>query len=323
MTENQPPGSLLTRAVAGKDRRAVFARYGDRPSYSFRERALRYTLRSLAYLTILITTLIIVILLVDSVRFFQMASLLEFFTGTRWEPFGSPKHLGILPLLSGSLMVSLGSLLVCVPFGFGSAIFLTMYASRRTQAVVSPIVEILGGIPTVVYGYFAITAVSPWLANFFPQIDIFNALSASIVVGISILPTVSSLSSDAIRAVPKSIQSAGYAIGMSKFHVVVKVTLPAAISGIVASFILAFARAIGETMAVSLAAGSTPNMNWNYLSSIQTMTAFIVQISMVDTPAGSLEYYTIYAVGLTLFAITFAFNFAAYRFVKRFREVYR
>ena len=314
--------NLLTRAVTSGDRRSVFSRFGDRPSYSLKERSIRYFLRSLAYLTMAVTIAIIFVLLFDAIVFFQKASMLEFFTGTKWEPFGEPKKLGLLPLLSGTLMIAFGSAIVALPLGFGTAVFLTQYASPRFQAIVSPIVEILGGIPTVVYGYFALTGVTPFLQIFFPKIAVFNAMSASIVVGIGILPMVSSLSTEALKAVPKSIRNAGYALGLRKFHVVTKIIVPGATSGIVASFMLAFARAIGETMAVTLAAGASPNMDWDYLSSIQTMTAFIVQVSLGDTPAGSIEYYTIYAIGLSLFLLTFLFNFLAARFVRRFREVY-
>ncbi len=315
-------GNLLTRAVTGGDRKKVFRRYGERPSYSFQERGIRYFLRSLAYLTVGVTISIILVLSLDAVKFFEKVSIIEFLTETRWEPFGMPKHLGILPLLSGTLMIAVGSSFIALPLGFGTAVFLTQYATRSFRAFVTPMIEILGGIPTVVYGYFALNGVTPVLRYFFPTIEVFNAMSASIVVGIGILPMVSSLSVEALQAVPVSIRNAGYALGMRKFHVITRVIVPGALSGIVASFILAFARAVGETMAVTLAAGATPRLGWNYLSSIQTMTAFIVQISLGDTPAGSIEYYTIYAIGLTLFIITFLFNFLAARFVRRFREVY-
>ncbi len=321
--EKSKTDNLLTRAVSSGDRRSVFARFGDRPSYSFKERFIRYSLRTLAYLTMAVTGAIIFVLVYDALNFFTQANILEFFIGTRWEPFGEPKKLGILPLLSGTLMIAFGSAFVALPLGFGTAVFLTQYAPPRVRAIVGPTVEILGGIPTVVYGYFALTAVTPFLKNFFPGIEVFNAMSASIVVGIGILPMVSSLSADALRAVPSSIKHAGYALGMRKIHVVTRVIVPAATSGIVASFMLAIARAIGETMAVTLAAGATPSVDWNYLESIQTMTAFIVQISLGDTPAGTIEYYTIYAIGLSLFVLTFAFNFAAARFVRKFREVYK
>ena len=305
-----------------KPRKELFTTYGRRPSYSLRERVIRYSLRTMAYLTIVVTLAIVVVLLVDSVRFFQMYPAWDFLTGLRWEPFGQPKLLGLWPLVTGTFMIAIGSCAIAVPLGVGTAIFLSQYASVRVRETIGPIVEILGGIPTVVYGYFALLTITPALRTIFPQMDIFNALSASIVVGIAILPMVSSLSLESMRLVPPAIRNAGYALGMRKFHVVVKITIPAAASGIVASVILAFARAIGETMAVALAAGSTPNMEFNYLKGIQTVTAYIVQVSLGDTPAGSIEYYTIYALGLTMFLIAFAFNFLASRIVARYREVY-
>jgi phosphate transport system permease protein len=313
---------ILTRAIR-EDRKTVFSRFGERPSYSKSEIIIRNFFRLNAYLTMAVTLGIIAVLLVDGVEFFRRVSAWEFFTGTVWSPFGQPKHLGVLPLISGTMMIAIGSSLVAIPLGMGTAIFLTLYAPRSFREIVTPIVEILGGIPTVVYGYFALDVVTPALQKIWPEMGLFNALSASIVVGISTLPMVSSLSAEAIRVVPSSIRNAGYALGMTKFHVVTRIVVPAALSGIVASFILAFSRAVGETMAVTLAAGSSPNMNWNYLESIQTMTAFIVQISLGDTPAGSIEYYTIYAIGLTLFVMTFAFNILALQIVRRFREVYK
>ena len=326
MTDQSTPESHAGGAsslLAAGGRKAVFARYGQRPSYGIGERSMRYMLRSLAYLTVGITFAILIILFVDAMQFFRQVSVIDFITGTHWEPFGAPKKLGVLRLLLGTLMVAIGSSVVAIPLGLGTAVYLTQYASPQIRNTVTPVVEVLGGIPTVVYGYFALTTVTPFLRNIFPTIEVFNALAASIVVGIAILPMISSLSVDALSAVPVSIRNAGYALGMRKFHVVTKIIIPAATSGIIASFILAFARAIGETMAVVLAAGSTPNMELDYLQGIQTMTAFIVQISLGDTPAGTIEYYTIYAIGLSLFLITFAFNILATRIVLRFREVYQ
>jgi phosphate transport system permease protein len=321
-TDSEKADNILTRAVTSGDRRSVFSRFGDRPSYSLTERFIRYTLRSLAYMTIGITALIISVLVVDAMHFFEKYSFISFITETEWQAFGEPKKLGIWPLLSGTLMIATGSVAFAIPLGLGTAVFLTQYATPRIQSIVSPIVEILGGIPTVVYGYFAVTSVTPFFQKLFPSIEVFNALSASVVVGIAILPLVSSLSTEALLAVPASVRNAGYALGMRKIHVVTRVIIPGAVSGIIASVMLAFARAAGETMAVTLAAGSTPTMSWNYLKGIETMTAFIVQISLGDTPSGSVEYYTIYALGLVLFLITFLFNFLAVRFVRKFREVY-
>jgi phosphate transport system permease protein len=315
--------NLLTEAVTSGDRRKVFGRYGDRPSFSRTEKGIRLLLSMTGHMTVAVTASIIFILFFDALFFFQSVNVWDFLTGTRWEPFGSPKIFGVLPLLSGTLMISFGSALVAMPIGFATAVYMTQYAGPRFLSIVNPCIEILGGIPTVVYGYFALTAVTPHLKNFFPGIEVFNALSASLVVGISIIPMVSSMTVDAMQAVPVSIKNAGYSVGLRKIHIVTKIIIPASVSGTVASFMLAFARAVGETMIVTLAAGSTPKMSWNYLEGVQTMTAYIVQVSLGDTPAGSIEYYTIYAIGLTLFMITFIFNYLARRFVRKYAEVYR
>lgn len=320
--ENGADKKVALTGVARQGRGQIFSRFGKRPSYSFQERGIRWFLRLLAYLTVGVTIAILITLLADAMTFFQEVSPGEFFLGTNWEPFGDPKSFGALPLIAGTLMVAFGASIVAIPLGIGIAVYLTQYSSRRIQGIVGPIVELLGGIPTVVYGYFALTTLTPLLKNIIPAIETFNALSASIVVGLMILPMIASLSAEALRLVPGAIRNAGYALGMRKFHVVVKIILPAAASGIISSFMLAFARAVGETMAVTLAAGATPNLNFNFLEGIQTITAFIVQISLGDAAAGTLEYYTIYALGLTLFLINFSINFVATRIVHRYREVY-
>ena len=229
---------------------------------------------------------------------------------------------GVLPLLSGTLLIVLGSSLVALPVGLATGIYLSEYASHRVREVIKPVLEILAGIPTVVYGYFALTFVTPILQSLFDQVRIFNAASASIVVGIMVLPMVASLCDDAFRAVPKSLRQGAYALGATRLEVTLGVTLPSATSGVVASFVLAISRAIGETMAVTLAAGATPKMTLNPAESIQTMTAYIVQVSLGDTPAGTVEYQTIFAVAALLFAITLTMNVIANRVLRRFREVY-
>lgn len=314
---------ILVEAVQG-DRKKVFSRYGQKPSKALGERSIRWVLRILGGTTVGITALIVYVLVSSAIGFFQEVSLWDFLTGTQWLPDGEDKKFGVLPLISGTMMVALGASVVAIPLGLGTAIYLTQYAPSWFREVASPIVEILGGIPTVVYGYFAVVTVTPFLKQIFGDaVEPFNALSASIVVGIMILPMVSSLSVDSLRVVPVSIKNAAYAIGMSRFHVVTKVIVPAAFSGVVASFILAFARAVGETMAVSLAAGSTPSSDWNYFEKVQTMTAYIVDVSFGDVSVGEIEYITRYALGLTLFVLTFSINFFATRIVRRFREVYQ
>lgn len=287
-----------------------------------KERAIGGVLFAGATLSVLTTVGIVVVLVVEAAGFFVEVSPWEFFTGTKWTPLFQPQHFGILPLLAGSVLVAVGAALIALPVGLASAIYLSEYAPDGVRRTVKPVLEILAGIPTVVYGYLALTLVTPLLRQVWPETNIFNAASASIVVGIMILPMVSSLSEDAMRAVPGALREAAYALGATKFEVVIRTVVPAALSGVLASFILAVSRAIGETMAVTIAAGATPNLTLNPLESIQTMTAYIVQVSLGETPVGSLEYKTIFAVGLTLFGITLLMNVASLHILRRFREVY-
>ncbi|UCC48889.1 MAG: phosphate ABC transporter permease subunit PstC, partial [Gemmatimonadota bacterium] len=233
-----------------------------------------------------------------------------------------PQHFGVLPLVGGSLMVAVGASLIALPVGLASAIYLAEYAPERVRKMLKPMLEILAGIPTVVYGYFALTFITPMMRGVVPSTGVFNAASAAIVVGIMIIPMVASLSEDALYAVPRHLREASYGLGATKFETITRVVVPAALSGIVASFILAISRAIGETMAVTLAAGATPKLTINPLESIQTMTAYIVQVSLGDTPFGTIEYKTIFAVGLLLFTITLAMNVLSRAVLRRFREVY-
>jgi phosphate transport system permease protein len=275
-----------------------------------------------AIVSIFTTTAILVVLLVEAVDFFQHVSIIEFFTGTKWTPLFVPQNFGILPLVWGTILVTIIALAVAIPFGLGSAIFLSEYAPEKLRKTIKPILEILAGIPTVVYGYFALTFVTPFLQNFFPELIVFNALSAGLVMGVMIIPMVSSLSEDAMLAVPKSFREGAYALGGRKFEVILKVVIPSALSGIISSFILAISRAIGETMIVSVAAGSTPNLTFNPLESIQTMTAYITQISLGDVSYGSLEYTTIFSVGLTLFLMVLVVNIIGHMIAKRYWKRY-
>lgn len=295
-----------------------------RASSRLSERAMGSMLFLCAALSILTTVGIVLSLLGETLAFFSEVSPIEFFSGTQWTPLFQPKHFGILPLINGTVMVALGASLVAVPIGLGSAIYLSEYAPERVRNLVKPALEVLAGIPTVVYGYFALQFITPdILQRLFPEASVFNAASASIVVGIMIIPMVSSLSEDALSAVPRDLREAAYGLGATKFEVATRVVLPAALSGVFASFILALSRAIGETMAVSLAAGSTPRLTLNFLESIQTMTAYIVQVSLGDTPAGTIEFRTIFAVGTTLFAITLGMNLLSDWVIRRYREAYR
>jgi phosphate transport system permease protein len=265
---------------------------------------------------------VLMMLLIEAVAFFQEVSIIEFFTGTQWTPLFRPQHFGVLPLLWGTIMVTIIALGVAVPLGLGSAILLCEYAPEHVRRVIKPVLEIMVGIPTVVYGYFALTFITPILKAIFPETNVFNALSAGLVMGIMITPMVSSLSEDAMLAVPHSLREAAYGLGARKHEVALRVVLPSAFSGIVASIILAMSRAIGETMIVSIAAGSTPKLTLNPLEGIQTMTAYITQISLGEAPFGSIEYRTIFAVGLTLFIVVFIVNLVGHWMARRYWRWY-
>lgn len=290
--------------------------------YRTKEELIRFVLFLCAFLSILTTLSIIAILAWEAYSFFREVSVFDFLSGTRWTPLLEPRSFGVLPLVAGTLQIVVGASLIAIPVGLASAIYLAEFASARVRRVLKPVLEILAGIPTVVYGYFALTFVTPLIAVIFPQTQIFNAASASIVVGIMVLPMTASLCDDALRAVPESLRQGAFALGATQFEVTLRVVLPAALSGVMASFVLAASRAIGETMAVTLAAGATPKMTLNPLESIQTMTAYIVQVSLGDTPVGTVEYQTIFAVATLLFAITLSMNIIAHRVLARFREVY-
>ena len=290
----------------------------------WKERGIHGWLLACALLSVATTAGIIYVLVSESVEFFRHVSLIGFLTGTQWRPLLEPQSFGVLPLVAGSALVAAGGLAVAIPVGLASAIYLSEYAPQRARSMAKPVLEILAGIPTVVYGYFALTVITPYVLRplFGQNVQVFNAASAAIVVGIMIVPTISSLCDDAFRAVPRSLREAAYALSATRLEVSTRVVLPAAMSGVVAAVLLGLARAIGETMAVALAAGMTPNLTLNPLQSIQTMTAFMVQVGSGDTPAGSIGYQTIFAVGMTLFTITLVINLVAQRVLARFREAY-
>ena len=290
--------------------------------YRTREELIRFVLFLCAFLSVLTTLSIIAILAWEAYSFFREVGVFDFLAGTRWTPLLEPRSFGVLPLVAGTLQIVVGASLIAIPVGLASAIYLAEFASTQVRRVLKPVLEILAGIPTVVYGYFALTFVTPLIAGIFPGTQIFNAASASIVVGIMVLPMTASLCDDALRAVPESLRQGAFALGATQFEVTLRVVLPAALSGVMASFVLAASRAIGETMAVTLAAGATPRMTLDPLQSIQTMTAYIVQVSLGDTPVGTVEYQTIFAVAALLFTITLGMNIIAQRVLARFREVY-
>ncbi len=271
-----------------------------------------------ALVSVFTTLGIILVLLFQTLEFFKEVPLLDFLTDTQWTPLFQDKHFGILPLLSGTLLTSLIALSVSVPLGLIIAIYLSEYAPPFLRKVLKPFLEVLAGIPTIVYGYFALITVTPLLQNIFPSLSGFNALSPGIVMGIMILPLVTSLSEDSLRVVPKGLREGGYALGASKLQVSLSIVFPSAFSGIVASVILAFSRAIGETMIVAIAAGQLPNLTANPLQPVSTMTSYIVQVSQGDTPYGTLAYNTIFAVAITLFIFTFLLNIISFRLRKRY-----
>ena len=286
------------------------------------ENIIKIILFLFASISIITTIGIIFILSRETINFLKEVPIGEFLTGTEWTAlFNNPKF-GVLPLVSGTVMIALYASVVAIPIGLGSAIYLSEYASKKTRRILKPTIEVLAGIPSIVYGYFALTFITPVVRGVFPDTSVFNALSASIAVGIMIIPMVSSLSEDAMRAVPDELRSGAYALGTTKFEVATKVVLPAALSSVISSFVLAISRAIGETMIVALAAGTSPKLTLNPLESIQTMTGFIVQVASGDVEHGGLIYRTIFAVGMLLFILTLIMNIISRYIIKKYREEY-
>jgi phosphate transport system permease protein len=270
-----------------------------------------------------LTTLgIVVSLLLPAIDFFREVSVWDFLTGTTWSPLFLDAQFGVLPLVNGTIMVSLISTLVGFPLGLGVAIYLSEYASHRLNGILKPVLEILAAIPTVVLGYFALTFVTPLLRDVGIQVEIFNVLAASLVLGIMLIPTIASLSEDAMAAVPRDLRDGGYALGADKLQVSTRIVVPAAISGIIAAFVLGFSRAVGETMIVLIAGGQLAQISADPRQPIEAMTAFIGATGNGDVPTGSIEYKTIFAVGLTLFVMTLALNLVSIRLVRKYREVY-
>jgi phosphate transport system permease protein len=301
-----------------KPRRDLGAR-----ALNIREIVIHGMLLACALVSVLTTTAIVIVLLEETLAFFQEISPLDFFGGTKWTPLFTPANYGVLPLLAGTLLISIVAAAFAVPLGLLTAIFLSEYAPSWLRSIIKPILEVLAGIPTVVLGFFALFFLAEVIVKpLFQTTGLFSALAAAIAIGIMVIPLVASLSEDAMQAVPRSLREGAFALGATKFEVSRRVVVPAALSGIMAAFILATSRAIGETMIVALAAGSTPNLTWNPLEPMQTMTAYIVAVSLGDTPQGSLEFRTIFAVAMTLFMMTFAMNLFSQYLLRKFREVY-
>lgn len=275
-----------------------------------------------ALITALTTIGIILVLTIEAISFFKKISLLDFLTETQWTPLYSENHFGILPLLAGTFLTTIIAISVALPIGMGIAIYLSEYAPKSFRKTIKPLLELLAAVPTVVYGFFALMVVTPFLQKIIPGLSGFNALSAGIVMGVMIIPFISSMSEDALHAVPKSLREAAYGMGSTRLQAVFKVTIPSASSGITASAILAISRAIGETMIVAIAAGQMPGLTFNPIKPVQTITAYIVQVSSGDVPFGSLEHSTIFATGISLFVLTFILNSISFWISKKYHLQY-
>jgi phosphate transport system permease protein len=307
--------------VAARDATLAFPLLGARRR-RLGEDAIKAILGLCALVSVATTVGIVVALVEPALEFFGEISVVDFLTGTEWAPLFEPAHFGVVPLIIGTISVTFWACLVAMPFGLGAAIYLSEYARGRTRRILKPALEVLAGIPTVVYGFFALTFVTPLLRDLGIQVEIFNALSAGLVMGVMLIPTVASISEDAMSAVPQDLRDGAYGLGANKLQVSTRIVVPAAISGIIASYVLAISRAIGETMIVLIAAGQQPNLTFDPRLAIETMTAFIAATGAGDVPVGSIEYKTIFAVGLTLFIATLCLNLIAIRLVRRWREVY-
>ena len=300
----------------------VSARLAKRKTRHVRERIIEGMLFLAASVSVVVTVGIVLILLTESYQFFQHVSLKDFLTDNQWTPLFDDAHYGIMVLLSGTLVSSFVALAVAIPLGTVIAIYLSEFAPFAVREIAKPFLELLGGVPTIVYGYFALLYVTPALQTFFPGLPGFNLLSAGLVMGIMIIPYVSSVSEDAMRSVPMAMREGSYAMGATRFQTAVRVVTPAAFSGIAAAYILGISRAVGETMIVAVAAGMQPNLTWNPAEPAATITAYIVQVALGDLPHGSIGYQTIFAAGLTLMLLTLFFNIVGHIMKRRYRQVY-
>lgn len=314
----------MTAAAMGREEAALAERARRRTLRKLREAPVYAFLFACAALSILTTAGIVLVLAQETFHFFEEVSPVDFFTGTRWAPQFARSSFGVLPLLNATLLMAFFAMLLAVPLGVLAAIYLSEYAHPRVRRIIKPILEILAGVPTVVYGYFALTFITPDIlrAVWGTDVGVFNALAASIAMGVMILPLVASLSEDAMRAVPQGLREGAYGLGANQFEVATRVVTPAALSGIVAAVILAGSRAVGETMIVAIAAGLQPNLSWNPFEGMLAMTAFIVNVTLGDVPRGSITFSTIFAVGTVLFSITLLMNILAQWLLAKFREVY-
>jgi phosphate transport system permease protein len=301
---------------------AISPRLAKNIRRNFKERVIELILMLAALSAVFTTFAIVTILLFESLGFFKTVSLVEFFTGTEWTPLFEDAHYGIMPLIAGTLTTSFVALAVAVPVGTIAAIYLSEFASHKTREITKPILELLVGVPTIAFGYFALLFVTPLLQIIYPDLPGFNMLSAGLVMGVMIVPYIASVAEDAMRAVPMSMREGSYAMGATRFQTAIRVVTPAATSGIVAAYILAVSRAVGETMVVAVAAGQQPNLTFDPTQGAATITAYIVQVAMGDLPQGSIGYQSIFAAGLVLFVMTLCFNIIGYVVRKKFREQY-
>lgn len=313
---------MATQAMQLPTQMTISPRLAKNIRRNVKERIIELILMMAALVAVATTFAIVGVLLFESLSFFKTVSVIDFFTDTQWTPLFEDAHYGIMPLVSGTLTTSAIALAVAVPIGTISAIFLSEFATHKTREIVKPILELLVGVPTVVFGYFALFFVTPMLQHIYPDLPSFNMLGAGIVMGVMIIPYIASLSEDAMRAVPMSMREGSYAMGATRFQTAIKVVTPAAISGIVAAYILAISRAVGETMVVAIAAGQQPNLTFNPLDSAATITAYIVQVAMGDLPHGSIGYQSIFAAGLVLMSMTLSFNIFGHWIRKKYRETY-
>jgi phosphate transport system permease protein len=308
--KNQPKDLLISPRLAKNIRRNI------------KERVIEFILMLAALSAVATTFAIVTILVVESLGFFKTVSIIDFFTDTQWTPLFEDAHYGIMPLIAGTLTTSFIALAVAIPVGTIGAIYLSEFASHKTREIVKPILELLVGVPTVVFGYFALFFVTPMLQHIFPDLPGFNMLGPGIVMGVMIVPYISSVAEDAMRAVPMSMREGSYAMGATRFQTAIRVVTPAAISGIVAAYILGISRAVGETMVVAVAAGQQPNLTFNPMESAATITAYIVQVALGDLPHGSIGYQSIFAAGLVLMVMTLGFNILGHMVRKKYRENY-
>ncbi len=320
LTNTEQGAAVGQERLTGQARLAELAR--QKVIRKRREKLIELVLLSAAFVSVFTTVGIVYILLKESLSFFSMVPLWDFLTDTQWTPLFSDAHFGITVLLSGTITSSVVALLVAVPLGTVIAIYLSEFAGHKTRETLKPALELLSGVPTIIYGYFALLFVTPPLQKVFPELPGFNVLSAGLVMGIMIIPYVSSLSEDAMRAVPMSLREGSYAMGATRYQTAVKVVVPAALSGIASAYILGISRAVGETMILAVAAGMQPSLSFNPMEPAATITSYIVQVALGDLPHGSIGYQTIFAAGLVLLLLTLCFNMLGYWIRRKYREAY-